>query len=299
MATIKEYLDYAELAQASYVNGLQVGMIGEKYIVGDTNIFVKVGEFSTTQATNFANRYEVKAIADPLLTGLDAILFYDHDNNKYVLSICGTTSASDVFTDMLLAQHGVAYDQLAALNSFYNQWILDGTIPIGAQLDVTGHSLGGVLAQSFALAHPNEVNNVYSYNAPGIGGLSNEAYEALGILPETTTNTNMVYIYAKEGVSVTAGLGTMIGSVVPISIDDGYLVQNHSISRLTESLHIYNMLSSIANTQDLTLLTSILENTSNEKAINIVSDVFQYTVNGSEVDKAIAMTENGVEMLWD
>ena len=294
METINEYLDYAELAQVAYGIGFVEGMYQSSYTKEGVNILTHEDyniNFSTEQAINFANRYEVKAVADPYLTGLDAVLFYDHDSNKYILSIRGTSSVSDVFSDILLANKGVAYDQLAALDSFYNQWLLDGIIPIGAKLDVTGHSLGGALAQSFALAHPNEVDSVYSYNAPGIGGLSNEAYEALGIIPGTTTNTNITNIYAKEGLSVTAGLGTMIGSVVPISIDEGYLTQNHSIPRLTESLHIYNMLSSIANTQDINLLTNILENTTNEKAIKVVSDIFEHPVSGDVVEQAIELTK--------
>ncbi|MDQ1338051.1 MAG: hypothetical protein QG617_1018, partial [Campylobacterota bacterium] len=291
MATIKEYLDYAELAQASY-GTFTVGMFGE-----DNELYIKAlkakdeAEFSTAQATNFAKRYEVKAVADPYLTGLDAVLFYDRDNNKYVLSIRGTTSASDVFSDILLAKYGAAYDQMSALNSFYNQWLLDGIIPIGTKLDVTGHSLGGVLAQTFAASHPNEVGSVYSYNAPGIGGLSAQAYETLGISPQNIANSNIVNIYAKEGIEVASGLGTMIGSVVPVSIDNVDPLSNHRIPYTTESLHIYNMLSSIANTQDLNLLTSILEHTSNEKALNIVSDVFQSEVSGSVVDKAIELTK--------
>ena len=57
MATIKEYLDYAELAQASYVNGLQEGMIKEGYKVGDSQDNILETEFSSLQAKNFASRY--------------------------------------------------------------------------------------------------------------------------------------------------------------------------------------------------------------------------------------------------
>ena len=291
MATIKEYLDYAELAQASY-SGFTEGMFGkDNKLYMDALMEDNKAEFSQTQAENFANRYEVKAIADPLLTGLDATLFYDTKNHKYVLSIRGTSSVADIFANMLLATKGVAYDQLAALNSFYDQWILDGTIPIGAQIDVTGHSLGGALAQVFAAQHPNGVANAYSYNAPGIGGLSAEAYEILGITPANIAASNITNVYVKEGIEVAAGLGTMIGDVVAVSVDEGILTQNHSIPRLTESLHIYDMLSSITQTQDIELLTSILEHTTNEKAISIVSDIFNYEVSGSDVDKAIDLTK--------
>jgi|GEM_PF-4581151 len=54
MATIKEYLDYAELAHAAYVHGLIDGMYGASY----GNVLTEK-EFSITQATNFANQYKV------------------------------------------------------------------------------------------------------------------------------------------------------------------------------------------------------------------------------------------------
>jgi len=293
MATIKNYLDYAELAQASYGDyqntTLYAELIKSKDDGGEVN-------FTQTQATNFANRYEVKAVANPLLTGLDAVLFYDRDYNKYILSIRGTTPGLDIFSDILLAKYGVAYDQLAALNSFYNQWLLDGIIPIGTKLDVTGHSLGGVLAQTFAISHPNEVGSVYSYNAPGIGGLSAEAYEALGLTSGNIANVNITNIYAKEGKEVTSGLGTMIGGVIPISIDNVDPLSNHRIPFTTQSLHIYNMLSSIANTQDINLLTSILEHATNEKVLSIVSDIFNIQSVEVSLIKRLLCLINGVAM---
>jgi hypothetical protein len=296
MATIKEYLDYAELAQASY-SDLTKGMFGkDDKLYKNALKAVKKAEFSPLQAKNFASRYKVLAVADSIPTGLDAVLFGEVNSSgqviKTILSIRGTSSLSDVYSDILLAEYGVAYDQLTSLNSFYNQWVEDGIIPQGTKIDVTGHSLGGALAQSFATAHPNTVNSIYSYNAPGIGGLSTEAYEVLGITPSSLGQNNIYNIYAKEGISVTSGLGTLLGTKIPVSIDDGYLVQNHSISRLTESLHIYNMLSSIANTQDINLLTSIVENVSNKKVIQAVEGVFSEQQSGNTVDQAINLTKN-------
>ena len=68
MATIKEYLDYAELAQASYGLNLKEGMyntyeyVDNKGTIRDilTDSSNKVN-FSQAQAKNFSNRYEVLA----------------------------------------------------------------------------------------------------------------------------------------------------------------------------------------------------------------------------------------------
>ena len=296
MATIKEYLDYAELAQASYVDGLEVRMFGSGYGVDDKNIFVKEDEFSTEQATIFANRYKVVKVADSLPTGLDAVLFEKYNENgnptgEYVLSIRGSTSYADYLSDVILATTGVAYGQLMALNDFYNEWTLDGTIPIGAKLDVTGHSLGGSLAQMFSASHPNAVSNTYTYNSPGIGGLTTDAYSILGIDPNYASFP-ITNIYAKEGPEATAGLGTMLGSVEPISIDENWALGNHRMGHLTESLHIYNMLSEISGVQDLNLLTSIMEDVTNEKVIQVIKGVFQDQQSGSIIDQAIALTDN-------
>lgn len=62
MATVKEYLDYAELAQASY-GDLVAGMFGKDnaQYINELTRKDSNGEinFSQTQATNFANRYKV------------------------------------------------------------------------------------------------------------------------------------------------------------------------------------------------------------------------------------------------
>ena len=295
MATIKEYLDYAELAQASYVNGLQKGMIGEGYKVDKDNIFVKAEEFSPLQAENFASRYRVLATSQEYgiggSSGLDAVLFKDTVTGKTILSIRGTSSLSDVYSDFLLAKYGVAYDQTNDLNLFYETLINNNVITSTDIFDVTGHSLGGVLAQVFSATNPNIVNNTYTYNAPGIGGLEYQAYENLGLNPADFAYTNITNIYAKDGVEVTSGLGAMLGKVLPISIDDGYLVQNHFISRLTESLNIYNMLSSIAGSNDINTLTNILSKISNQKTVDIIKDLFQTEVSGDTVDQTISLSE--------
>jgi hypothetical protein len=36
---------------------------------------------------------------------------------------------------------------------------------------ITGHSLGGFLAQAFTVDHATDVIHTYTYNAPGTGGI--------------------------------------------------------------------------------------------------------------------------------
>lgn len=94
MTTIKEYLDYAELAQAAYGIGFEQGMYQSGYIKDGVNVLTHKDydvKFSTAQATNFANRYRIIATTDTYgigsSSGLDAVLFYDEIGKKYVMSI--------------------------------------------------------------------------------------------------------------------------------------------------------------------------------------------------------------------
>lgn len=295
MTILKEYLDHAELAQAAYGN-FSLGTPSIDKLMSD-----EVG-FSTEQADVFSKRYRVLATADSYgignISGLDAILFAEVDENnnltgKKILSIRGTeVSLSDIYSDILLIKNGVAYDQTNDLNLFYETLISNNVLSSTDNLEVTGHSLGGVLAQVFSATNPDVVNNTYTYNAPGIGGLTAEVYEILGVTSGNIANANITNIYAKEGIEVTAGLGTLIGSIEAISIDEGYLLQNHSIATLTNSLYIYNMLSEISGVQELNVLTSIMEDVSNEKVIQVVEGVFNDPQNGEIVDKAITLTDN-------
>lgn len=83
MATIKDYLDYAELAQASYVIGLQTGMFGVGYGTGENNVLAKK-EFTPQEANTFANRYTVLAVSNTL-SGFSATLFIENTTGKKIL----------------------------------------------------------------------------------------------------------------------------------------------------------------------------------------------------------------------
>ena len=117
MATIKEYLDYAELAQAAYGN-FTVGVPSIKELKNK-----KRSNFSPTQAKKFAERYRVLAIADSASTGFDAVLFEDKSGKK-ILSIRGTEpkSPEDYGDDVTLynAQVPEQFNSLSIKPTFFS-----------------------------------------------------------------------------------------------------------------------------------------------------------------------------------
>lgn len=95
MATIKEYLDYVELAQASY-SDLSVGIPNISSLIQE-----KKAEFSEKEAKAFAERYAVKAVYnDP--NGFSATLFQETKTGKLILSLRGTSDYLDFDDDAWL-----------------------------------------------------------------------------------------------------------------------------------------------------------------------------------------------------
>ena len=304
MATIKEYLDYAELAQASYGLNLKEGMyntyeyVDNKGTIRDilTDSSNKVN-FSQAQAKNFSNRYEVLATSTQYgigdLSSFDAVLFLDHDTGKKILAIRGSQEVTDYVVDAGLGISGLVYGQNVSLNNFYDALISDNKLSLTDKVDVTGHSLGGYLAQLFTASHSYAVDNAYTYNAPGIGGLNQELQELFGLKNQSDYNDKITNLYAENGSEFVAGLGVMLGNIIPLSIDpDAISANNHRIGKLTESLHIYDMLSSITQVQDVELLTSILEHISNEKVIDTIKNIFNSSITGTNIDQCIELAKN-------
>ena len=99
--------------------------------------------------------------------------------------------------------------QYTELESYYHQLVSQGLITGSESITVTGHSLGGFLAQLFTVDHSDIVTNTYTYNAPGIGGYLSQLGELFGITDETIDSSAIVNIQS-IGLSATAGFGTLI-----------------------------------------------------------------------------------------
>lgn len=177
MATIKEYLDYAELAQAAYGDFRNTSLYNElvKKKSDGGNV-----EFSETQAKAFADRYTVKAVYnDP--NGFSATLFAElntegKETGKLILSLRGTDQTVDINDDASLTM-GKLPPQYESMITFFKTLTTENDgkeaiITTASNLIVTGHSLGGALTQMLTATYPEYVDEAYTYNSPGAATLS-------------------------------------------------------------------------------------------------------------------------------
>ena len=146
---------------------------------------------------SFVNRYELlHHVKDTSITGYSSSAFYDSKFGNYVIGFRGTElGVKDlVITDGMIAFFGTALDQIVSLKILKDEIYksitdhMDKTLesvsadknPYRPQasnysppppLVVAGHSLGGHLAQAYCSIYPNEVKELYTFNAPGFGGV--------------------------------------------------------------------------------------------------------------------------------
>lgn len=157
---IETYYAHAQLSDAAYAL-LVDGMSGQSYI----NALRERG-FTAAEATAFAAQYSIVKTFEDLNSSFFAVLFQKNGTNQKVLAIRGTQEPFDFLTDAELALLGVT-DQNVSLRLSYPQIVAQ--LEPTDTLTVTGHSLGGFLAQVLSAEPPVPISHVYTYNAPGIG----------------------------------------------------------------------------------------------------------------------------------
>ena len=129
----------------------------------------------------FVNRYElVHHIKNTSITGFSSTVFYDSKFKNYIIGFRGTELGFKdlVFTDGMIALLGAGLNQIASmaiLKSDMYDAIKEHKTNLGDKSEVSnlvlsGHSLGGHLAQSFAFLYTKDVKELYTFNAPGFGG---------------------------------------------------------------------------------------------------------------------------------
>ena len=136
----------------------------------------------STRTKNFVNRF--KLLHHTSLesffsqSGFSATLFYDtkatSKDSEYIFAIRGSNDANDIITDLkdIFASKSNPKEQYFDMLLFYQDCIKQRYITKSTPLIVVGHSLGGALAQLFALSFAtaesaNIIKEVYTFNAPG------------------------------------------------------------------------------------------------------------------------------------
>ena len=129
----------------------------------------------------FVNRYElVHHIKNTSITGFSSTVFYDSKFNNYIIGFRGTELGFKdlVFTDGMIALLGAGLNQIASMAMLKSDMYdaikehkanSNDTSEV-SNLVLSGHSLGGHLAQSFAFLYTKDVKELYTFNAPGFGG---------------------------------------------------------------------------------------------------------------------------------
>ena len=131
----------------------------------------------------FVNRYElVHHIKNTSITGFSSTVFYDSKFKNYIIGFRGTELGFKdlVFTDGMIALLGAGLSQIASMamlkGDMYDA-IREHKLNLNpndksevSNLVLSGHSLGGHLAQSFAFLYTKDVKELYTFNAPGFGG---------------------------------------------------------------------------------------------------------------------------------
>jgi hypothetical protein len=256
----QSYFQFSQLSQAAYAD-LRDNPTGQTY-----ENALKAEGFSALLANQFATRYSVLNHQPDTGSGFSATLFLDNTTNQKNLAIRGTNGPADILIDLV----NVALIGSENLNpqyvdlKIYLSTLTAGNGPLAGQaFTLTGHSLGGFLAQALAKENP-QVAHAYTYNAPGFDGVVGTILTALGVQNPTQPDSRVTNIVASNGVSPIAGLGQHLGDVQQVFIQDGTPLNNHSIETLTDSLALFSLFGKIdPTTLTVSSLTTILDATSN------------------------------------
>ncbi|OPY73660.1 MAG: Leukotoxin [Syntrophorhabdus sp. PtaU1.Bin002] len=151
--------DYAKLSDLAYAEWIQSG----------SGWILKEGQKSYTDYLTIWNDlkinkgYSISGFHPNDATGFSATIF--QKDGKQILAIRGTTLTDplDLLADGQLAANMLPPGQFESMVKYISDTNL-------ANFDITGHSLGGYLAQAAKASFGAAVCDVYTYNAPGAKG---------------------------------------------------------------------------------------------------------------------------------
>ena len=151
---------------------------------------------------NFTSRFRLLKHQKNNGLGFSATLFEDtKDNSKKILTFRGTEiTPGDLIADIELTINEIPIQVNSLINFF-----LDSVIPIlkeGEKINICGHSLGGYLTQICAFTFAEYIDEIYTFNSPGI--LTDYMKTRIGIpsidlMPRFIRN-KIIYFFNKRNV---------------------------------------------------------------------------------------------------
>ncbi len=236
---------------------------------------------SFSQASAFDATWAVLEQSAPDPNGFSAVLFQRKNadgqaTGEKVLAIAGTDPGSlgDLIADFinvgLLGTVG-NMAQYRSLETFHAHLVSTGLIGTGEQVVLTGHSLGGFLAQALTAQHLESVSAAYTYNAPGFGVLD-ELPRFLGLV-DTRAASKITNIHATDGPSFAAGYGTLLGEAVSVRIEADSVnpLSNHLVGRLADALAVQDLLARLDPTLTISAANAMIQAASDRNGNSLES----------------------------
>ncbi|MDD7423345.1 MAG: hypothetical protein PUK41_08355, partial [Campylobacter hominis] len=270
------YKRYAELAWASY-NKSEIES-------SDPDVLKK----------NIDLPKNIKKINNKVIHGFQASLYQDTKTGEKILAIRGTDAEAsfngldDINNDVLLTLFG-GNAQLNDLERYYEELIDNGFLSPNEKITVVGHSLGGFLTQYFSVVHNDIVDNAYTFNAPGLGGIA-ENLSGMIVGKDLKNIGNITNIIAKDGLSATSILGSHAGKEIKVSGN------SHAIEDLTQILYFYDM--AVSNGASENVVTNYLSgfyNTPNSLFSGSVAKTAQSTI--SQIEQIVGKANGANDII--
>lgn len=219
------------------------------------------GKFSEIQAEEFVKRYKIYFHQPNTLSGFSATLFYDTQEDRFVVGFRGTEGVMDIIQDLALSLN--ANPQSSALLDFLIE--VSRFVKIYNKRTIfVGHSLGGYLAQ-WALIYCDSLHKdklkfspseVYTFNAPSIDGWNFPSPiinpNTIKILQEIfdkrsiDISNKITHIYDSGGIKLIASAQYGSSNRLPIYTGN----DSHSIIPLTQTLYLYSYLLGLKSNYD-------------------------------------------------
>lgn len=143
-----------------------------------------IGEVEGELLARWGYQAQWAARINDAATGFFAGLILPDDQHRDLLTPIVVFRGTEGFRDIVSDIHPVAvgYDEFSQNQRFVQQLIAEA----GGRVDVTGHSLGGALAQHAAAAFTGSVRRVVTFQSPGIAAGQAQAFSGKQERPEVT-----------------------------------------------------------------------------------------------------------------